>query len=182
MKKEQTSSHGLQVRSSHSAPVNTASSRASMDCGKQQRWSVIGLTIAFLLIGGCDRRPARPDGESIFIAAVSALEHSSARPSDKSRKVQSLMVARDIPQSVIADAARVRPTEVARSSRLDRGEVLIKEFRTEGRRAHLLMLIGPANPFPATGTVPNCGQTETMTFKKGWSGKWVLDTREQMMC
>lgn len=76
----------------------------------------------------------------------------------------------------------MRPTSIAKSSRLDSGEVLIKEFRIDGKRALMVMLVGPANPFPATGTIPDCGQTEVMTFKKGRSGQWALDTREQMIC
>lgn len=153
-----------------------------MDCGKQPTF-VMRLAIVTLLISGCDQPSERNDAGPIFVSAVSALGHSSARKSDRSRKVKSFLVAPGIAPSVASDAARVRPTSAAADSiRLKAGEVLIKEFRIEGRRSHLTLLVGPADPFPAPGSLPSCGSTETMTFRREWSGQWVMDTREQIVC
>lgn len=154
-----------------------------MDCGKKALMAC--LAIVPLMTLGCDRQSRHDDAGPILVSAVSALERSTVRPLEGGKKIESFLVGPGIAQSVASDAARIRPTSIAKQvnghTRLEAGEVLIKEFRMNDRAAHVTMLVGPADYFPAPGRPPDCGSTEKMTFKE-LSGRWVLTEREQVVC
>ena len=113
--------------------------------------------------------------ESVLASAVGALERGPARQFEHANAVKTILLAPEIDPAVLRVAGRLRPASIytrsAGGTSLKAGEVLITEFRIDGRSAQVTLLVGP-------GREASPDSIEQLEFKKEPTGQWVLAVRE----